>query len=292
MTTTSAHDLGAHAPGPWMRRWRRVFLSLAGCGLVVGILSIVAFYSEGGRWFVVETPSMGTAAPVGSVVLTRPVAFGALRIGDVVSFHPPTEPAKTFTHRIVAITADGEVDTKGDVDVADDPWALRPKDVIGRATALVPVLGWVARGLPIFLVGVCGVWLLTGFIGSSSWRAGLRVLGVSLSASLTLYLLKPLVSIFLIQTTPLEKGGARADIISTGVLPIRISIPHGSSIALRSGELGHLVLPPTTKGGYHLTTALDLSPLGWLMVAVFCVLPLLWCLVVGLPRDERAAVAA
>ena len=59
-----------------------------------------AFWLAGGRWFVMQTPSMGTAAPVGTLVLTRPVAkLSALQVGDVVTCRPPAPAASYYTHR-------------------------------------------------------------------------------------------------------------------------------------------------------------------------------------------------
>jgi len=66
----------------------------------------------------VTTPSMGPAAPVGTLILTRPVRIGDTRVGDIIAFHPPTEPRETFTHRVVTVDPDGGLRTRGDINGA------------------------------------------------------------------------------------------------------------------------------------------------------------------------------
>ena len=103
--------------------------------LTVAVVAVaLGFQASGGRWFIVETPSMGQAAPVGTFVLTQPVAVGDLAVGDIVSFHPPTAPGEVYTHRIVS-TDGGLVTTQGDINSVSDPWTLSDGDLIGRAFA-------------------------------------------------------------------------------------------------------------------------------------------------------------
>ncbi len=57
--------------------------------------SPVYWFATGGRWLIVETPSMGRSAPVGTLLWVEPVHD--LHVGDVISFHPPGEPKITYT---------------------------------------------------------------------------------------------------------------------------------------------------------------------------------------------------
>ncbi|MCB4209087.1 S26 family signal peptidase, partial [Arthrobacter sp. UM1] len=78
-------------------------LMIAGFALVAAVL-VGAL--AGLRAFIMETPSMGTAAPVGSLVLTAPAQTGDLSVGDIVTFKQ--DGAKeTHTHRVIAAGKDG-----------------------------------------------------------------------------------------------------------------------------------------------------------------------------------------
>lgn len=84
-------------------------VAVAGVGLVLASLALAA--GAGWRLFTVATPSMGVAAPVGTLVVTQPDPSG-YRVGDVVAFH---RGARIYTHRIIE-TLDGGARfvTKGD----------------------------------------------------------------------------------------------------------------------------------------------------------------------------------
>ncbi|WP_434318962.1 S26 family signal peptidase [Leifsonia sp. P73] len=71
------------------------------------IAILAAFWSTGWRWFIVESPSMGRTAPVGTLVVTSPVSVSAVHVGDVITFHPPTSPDETYTHRVREVTPPG-----------------------------------------------------------------------------------------------------------------------------------------------------------------------------------------
>ena len=72
----------------------------------------------------VTSPSMGAAAPVGTLLLTRPVTAGQVRVGDIIAFHPAIEPRVSFTHRVVEVDPAGGLHTRGDLNGATDPWTL------------------------------------------------------------------------------------------------------------------------------------------------------------------------
>jgi hypothetical protein len=65
-------------------------VSWAACLVVASFLVVcVVWRAEGGRWERVESPSMGTVAPVGTLLWVKPADFAALRPGDFISFRPP-----------------------------------------------------------------------------------------------------------------------------------------------------------------------------------------------------------
>ena len=267
---------------------RRPTLSAVTAAALVILVAVVAvaaavFFSGGGRWFLVSTASMGEAAPVGTLVLTQPVAADELSVGEIITFRPPTAPGQVYTHRIEAIDASGALSTRGDVNGATDPWELTEPDVIGRAVAVLPGVGHVVRALPLLAIGLAGLWALTARFVRPDDRSAARVLGASFVVSLTVFLLKPLVGVAVLATA-VENGSATATVVSTGLLPVRATVSGGSSVDLSSGMVGTLTAPVVGSADrYDVSTALHLPPAGWVVMGLICTLPLLWCLVVGLP---------
>ncbi|ARC57726.1 Signal peptidase I W [Frondihabitans sp. 762G35] len=286
--TPTAEISGAPAPLDHPTRLRRT-VRPSTVALWVGtlvVLAIVAaalvFQAHGGRWFVVQTPSMGTAAPVGTLVLTVPTPISDIRVGDVVTFRPPTERGVVYTHRVVTAGAPG-LGTRGDINGATDPWTLAQGDLIGRVSLALPVAGWVARAFPILLVGTAFVLFATRLIAAPARRVSFRILGFSMLASLTVYVLRPLVGLVVL-TTSVSGAGATAQVVSTGILPIRVSAKGGSSVDLVAGQVGSVTVPSLADlGHYSLSSALNLTVPEWFVFAAVCSIPLLWCFVVGLP---------
>jgi signal peptidase len=89
----------------------------------------------------------GTMAPAidrGSVVLERDVPVSDLRVGDVVTFDPPTasEVAGPVTSRIVAIEA-GAARTQADASPHPDPWSLvLDEPTQDRVVLALPYVGY------------------------------------------------------------------------------------------------------------------------------------------------------
>lgn len=258
-----------------------------GALVLLGLLvAALVFLAQGGRWFVVATPSMGTTAPVGTLVLTTPTAVSGLHSGDIISFHPPTAPTEIYTHRIVNISPEGDVTTRGDINGAVDPWTLHDADLIGRADTVIPGLGWVARGLPILVIGMLLVVLLTRLVRSRQWRAALRIVGASLVVSLAAFILKPFTGVAVLQTY-VTAGKAGATVVSTGLLPIRVTAEHGTHVDLLTGQVGQLSIPSSLEDGYYrMSSALHLDVLGWILLFLMCSIPLIGTLVFGLPPKD------
>lgn len=275
---------GAHRPG--RRRIRTSTLAMWGwMALAAGVvIAALAFHAGGGRWFIIETPSMGEAAPVGTLVLTQPAAVSDLAVGDIISFHPPTAPDGVYTHRIVSLES-GEVQTKGDINGVRDPWTLSSGDLIGKTTAVLPGVGWLIRCLPWLFLGGLGVWILTRFIRTATRRVSWLILGWSLVASITAFVVRPFVGVAVL-TSKVTDEGAVANLVSTGLLPIRVQAVGGSYLELVPGQVGTITVPTLAESGtYKLVTNLDLDLWGWVAMGLVCAIPLLWCLIVGLPPD-------
>jgi signal peptidase I len=241
----------------------------------------VLFLSAGGRWFVVETPSMGEAAPVGTLVLDLPVDVATLHVGDVVSFETAANPGVVYTHRIIAVDADGGLHTRGDVNGATDPWTLTPDDVVGAPAMLVPHLGWLFRAAPLLLIGTLVIWTLTSVFTDRVTRTCLRIAGGALTTSYAAFVLKPFVNVTTITNTSTPTG-VEATIVSSGMFPVRVGAHGASSVHLVDGQVGRVVIHELTKNGhYQLTSNIDLGPLGWTVLIAACLIPLVLCLSVG-----------
>lgn len=246
----------------------------------------LALHAAGGRWFVVTTSSMGRAAPVGTLVVTRPVQTVHLAVGDVISFRPPSVPDEVYTHRVAATTPTGIL-TSGDTTGTIDPWTVGDDDLVGRAVVLLPVAGWVLHALPWVAGGALVIWSVGARISSVSRRASFRLLGVCLLLAAAAGVLRPFVGVDLLSTTVSRSGEGQAHVVSTGLAPIRVQADGGGHADLSSGMVGHVPLG-RAAGTVDLTATLHLPVVGWVVVAFVCALPMLWVLVVGLPVDTDA----
>jgi signal peptidase I len=267
-------------------RRRTVVMWTATVLLALMVAATLLFQASGGRWFVVQTPSMGTTAPVGALLLTTPVLIEDVEVGDVVTFHPSTTPDETYTHRVIGVGADG-LTTRGDINGATDPWKTDQAHLLGEATTILPGFGWLARGLPLLVAGLVIVTILTRLIGSPTHRASMRMLGGSFVAALTVFLLKPFVALVVLEAVT-RGSDVRASIVNTGLLPIRIAVEGGTHVTLAAGEVGSITAPVGETGQFHdITSALDLPLWGWIVFFGACAVPLLYTLVVGLPSGEE-----
>ncbi|CAQ02868.1 S26 family signal peptidase [Clavibacter sepedonicus] len=270
---------------------RRTVVMRAATVLLTALVAVtLLFQASGGRWFVVQTPSMGTTAPVGTLLLTTPVLLEDVQPGDVVSFHPSTTPDETYTHRVIAVDADG-LTTQGDINGAVDPWKTDQAHLVGEATTILPGFGSLAKGVPLMLAGLVIVMILTRLIGSPTHRASMRMLGGALVAAFTVFLLKPFVGLVVLDAAT-RGSDVEATVVSTGILPIRIAAEGGTATTLAAGQVGTITAPAGDAGRFHdVSSTLDLPLWGWVVFFGLCAIPLIWTLVVGLPaeREERRA---
>ncbi|MBE7188977.1 hypothetical protein [Jatrophihabitans endophyticus] len=259
----------------WVRRLR-VAASFA---VIAGTLAVMAFagywVASGGRWFIVRTPSMGTAAPVGTLLWVKPVDFVDLHRGEMITFRPPGLHT-TYSHRIFSVNADGTLSTKGDANGSSDPWRLHASDVVGEVTSRWWGVGWLVRALPLLVVGGAALTLLVRRCTAPRWRLPASVLGAAFLASLSIYLFRPLVGAQQVSALPTDNG-ARATYISTGLFPLRLEASGGQHVDLRSGQMGTV---RTTAKNANGKFAIDLHPLiplwCWVALIAVCFLPAFW----------------
>lgn len=241
---------------------------------------------SGMRWFVVETPSMGIAAPVGALVLTRP-APPQLHRGEVIAFTPPGMP-RVYTHRVFSVALDGAVRTKGDINPVPDPWTVPHAAVLGRAVAVLPGAGYLVRGVPGLVAGGMLVWAATLLIRRRDQRAAARVIGLHLVATVVVLWLHPFVRVVLIATES-AADTVRASMVSTGLLPVRLVDSAGTVLArLSAGHPEVVALPATASARSHVLAVPDLGPAMQGALIAAALLPALIVFLVGLPSREEA----
>jgi signal peptidase I len=121
----------------------RRILTLTAVAALVAVVAVVAYaWSNGARFYAVESGSMSPALRQGDLVVDAPTtATTSYRVGDIITFHPT--PGYTVTHRIVAVGAAG-ISTKGDANSTDDLGQIPSTSVVGRVVAVVPFGGYVA----------------------------------------------------------------------------------------------------------------------------------------------------
>jgi hypothetical protein len=294
MSQTSAIPLSGTLPRPLLRgrTFSRSESVLAWSVAVIAALLLTAavlFLTNGGRWFVVETPSMGEAAPVGTLVLDMPVQASSLRVGDIVSYSVTANPDVVYTHRIVEIDPDGGIRARGDVNGAVDPWTLTQDDLVGAPVLLVPHLGWLFRAAPVLLVGTLLIWGLTSAFTDQVTRSSLRIAGGSLTVSYAAFLLKPFVNVSTISNST-SPGSVEATVVSSGIFPVRVDAVGGNGVHLVDGEVGTVTITELNRHGhYQLMSSIDLDPIGWALLVAACLVPLVLCLAVGRVHTVRAS---
>ena len=72
-----------------MTRVREIGRWAAPVMVMAALLFGVGWLVSGGRWMIVETPSMGTQAPVGSLLWVSHAEISTLQAGDFITFRPP-----------------------------------------------------------------------------------------------------------------------------------------------------------------------------------------------------------
>jgi len=257
---TERHHVGRQRPAAWIATRLALVLALAFLALCV------AWRVDGGTWERVETPSMGTVAPVGTLLWVRPVDFDSLRPGDFITFRPPGSTGQTYSHRVLARQPDGRITTKG-VLSSPDPWQLGPHDVVGAVRMRWPGVGWLVAAAPVLLAGGFLALLVTRF-ARPRWRAPLVliVLAVALSAVITWY--RPLVNAQQLAFAPAASGGADATYVGTGLLPIRLTAHDGPSVVMRAGQVGTVHVDSADSAGKLRVTLAPAVPLWWWVVLV------------------------
>jgi hypothetical protein len=227
---------------------------------VLGLLVVLAVWLlHGGRLYVVESPSMGTRAPVGSLVAVSPATVSQLRVGDVVTVRPAGRN-DVWTHQVRAIHADGTLSTSGRIS-GTDPWRIDDEQLVGRAHVLKG-LGWLVKAAPLLLVST-GVIVLVLRRVRRRLRLPLGIIGASAALSAAVVVFHPLQGAEQLQLVA-RSGGAVGSWVNTGLLPLRLAPLSGEpDQVIAAGEVAHFRFTHPAEGGRY---GVRLSPeVPWLL---------------------------
>jgi signal peptidase I len=112
--------------------------------LVLGLgVAVQLAPAAGYGMYAVRSASMAPAIRVGDLVLEERVDAASIRVGDVITL--ATATGVTVTHRVESVTPNdaGPVfTTRGDANASPDPVATFARQVRGRVTWDVPLLGY------------------------------------------------------------------------------------------------------------------------------------------------------
>jgi hypothetical protein len=273
-----------HVARPWWSRAVRV----GAVAVVLGFIGLcVVWRLDGGRWERVETPSMGTVAPVGTLLWVKPVAFDSLRPGDFITFRRPGSSGPTYSHRVLARDADGRITTKG-VLSSPDPWHLTSADVVGKVQMRWWGAGWLVEAAPFLLAGTVLTVVVAGVVRPEWKLPVLLVIGATvLSVAIAWY--RPLVNAEQLSFAPTSGGGADASYVGTGLLPIRLTAHDGPTAVMRAGEVGTVHVSRVDRSGkLRVTLAPAVDWWWWLVLVGGCFAP---ALVAGVTRSSRRTEA-
>jgi len=239
--------------------------------LVVACVVLVGWKVSGGRWVRVETASMGTQAPVGSLLWVEPVAFDSLRPGDLVTFRDPVHGA-TYSHLVRTVHPDGTLTTQGRIS-APDPWRLSAHDVVGKAVMVWPGAGWLVLALPVLLLGGLLGWLVVRRLRDPDWRMPAALVGSAVVLAVALVAYRPLTRADQLSFVPVD-GAARATYVSTGLVPLRLSAHGADPVLLHDGEVG--TVTARAQDGRYAVSLQPQIPFGWWVALVaLCFAPAL-----------------
>jgi signal peptidase I len=252
--------------------------------IVAGLVWAGGWRLSGNKWERVETASMGTVAPVGTLLWVEPVKFGSLKVGDFITFHPPGQPDVTYSHRVHMINSDDTITTKGQI-TSPDPWRLTSSDIVGKVAMKWKGVGWIVKAAPVLFIGGFALWVIIWRMKDERWKIPVGVVGAALILSLAIVIYRPLIKADQLAFTAVPSG-AKATYVSTGLLPVRLQAYKGEHTDLRAGHVGSVTSEVKDKQGrYGVSIHPHIPFWWWVVLSLLCFIPAFWTLAVGLPPE-------
>lgn len=160
----------AQSTGPvwWILQTASWMLLLSIAALLIAMIGLPRV--TGATPYTVLTGSMRPGMPPGSLVVTKPVEAGKLKVGDAITYQIRSGEPEVVTHRIVSLsqTLGGETlfTTQGDANPGPDEKPVKAAQIRGVVWYSIPMVGYVNSWLTgeqrIWAVGVA-VALLLGY---------------------------------------------------------------------------------------------------------------------------------
>jgi hypothetical protein len=257
--------------------WRRRLLrpsSLVAIGLTLLAVAWVSWLAMGGGLYWVGSPSMGQAAPVGSLVITMPVSPTApIHVGQIYVFHPFLGKPTTYIHRIHAALGHGQYMTKGDLNQVTDPWVIARANIVGKPVAIIEGLGWVYKFATWLFLGSALLVVLSQTL-HRRLRPWVAALGPALLVAVPLHRYHPLIGGLLYGVSQNGRH-VTAQVVNTGALPVTF-VPYGGPAvhALPGQEVFVHGLAAPGATGLAIALHVTMAWWGWLLVGMFCLIPI------------------
>ena len=253
------------------RRWPTFCISSV---LVALALIWVGWLVSGGGLFMVGSPSMGMAAPVGSLVATQPLTRSAeVRVGDIVVLEPHPGYSLTYVHRIYRVLPGDRYLTKGDLNAEPDPWVITRGDVIGTPQAIIPAIGWIYKCASWLFLGAAALVAVALFV-EERLRRWLLALGPALLFAVPLLWFRPLIGGFLYGSGRRGRLVA-ANVVNTGILPVHFSPAVGRIVHAAPGQEVLVTGLAPKHHSFDIRISAALPWWGWALVILACLLPLI-----------------
>lgn len=192
------------------------------------------------------TPSMLGVVPVGALVLLAPTGWSSLHRGELVGVRPaPSSPV--VVHWVASVTPTS-LRTHNALSTAPDAWLLHPgrHELVGRAVAVVPGLGWVVASWPILACLVVG--LVLAVATRRWWRLAGGLAGIYAAGLLWMAGHHPLAAVREVGQVS-GRHSATLVAVSESLAPMRVRLTGASARTLRvapgglirlTGRVSHL----------------------------------------------------
>ncbi len=272
VTTDPEKDGAADSGRRTARSWPVFLISAA---LVALALTWGGWLISGGGLYLVGSPSMGTVAPVGSLVATQPLAPSAvLGVGEIVVFEPHAGRSLTYVHRIYQALPKGEYLTKGDLNPGPDPWVITRSAIVGTPQAIIPAIGWIYKCATWLFLGAAALLIVALYVGERQ-RRWMLALGPTVVLAVPLLWYRPLIGGFLYGSG--RRGPqVAANIIDTGILPVRFTPTRGGVVhAVPGQEVLVTGWTPKHPSVLDIRISAALPWWGWVLVVLACLTPLI-----------------
>lgn len=238
---------------------------------MLGLLAVLGgWLLHGGRLYVVETSSMGTRAPVGSLVAVSPASLSQVRVGDVVTVRPDGRD-DVWTHQVQAINPDGTLSTRGRIS-GPDPWRIGEAQLIGEAHVFERI-GWLVKAAPLLLAsGLVLAFAIRRVRRDLRLPVGLA--GATAALALAVVVYQPFQGADQLRLAA-QEGGAVGAWVNTGLLPLRLAPLSGEPAqVIAAGEVARFqFVHPADGGRYGVRLSPEVPWLLWVGIVGACLLP-------------------